>query len=787
MHPEAEAAASIDIEPAQEAEAPWFEQHFDGGGEALGEPYVEPASAAPYRKVVGGFLVALAVLWLGSVAWAAGQASTVVAFGGVDLVRWTAIASAPLALIGLGWLLIGRSSRGETARFIRDVQQMRAESEALQAVLHNIGAQVAANRAALADESVRFANLGAETAERLGAVTRDVDAGTQAMARYAEQLDRAAGSARTDIGVLLADLPRADAQARGMADALRAAGVDAQASADALETRMETLAIRAREADESAGGAAAGLTAHIAQVEAAARTAAADMDAATAAMAAGVDAATARAAEALETTRAGVAEQGAAVLAMVDRAGASFDSAGAATSANLEARLAEISLRLDRLAEQVAAQDAAARTVAETLDASLGGMEARLPALTADGEARLGVLGATLDHVRGLLDGVLLSMHGGDARIGEMTAQGEALRLVLADVEDTLARSLPVGLADIETRAERGRSATEALLPQVAALEQAADAARDRLDDAGARAAARLADAEQLVARQGGALDELVAQQAGALDAVLGKLDAGLSVAREQAAALGGVASETDASAERLVRETGPQLIEALLRVREAALQATERAREAIATAIPDAAARLGDATGAAMQAAITDRVSGQMTELGALTERAVEAARSASERLTRQMISIGETAAAVETHIHEAQESLRESDNEHFSRRVATLIESLNSTAIDVAKILSNEVTDNAWAQYLKGDRGVFTRRAVRLLDGGEAREIARHYEEEPEFRDQVNRYIHDFEALLRRVLAERDGSPLGVTLLSSDMGKLYVALAQAIERIRG
>ena len=71
-----------------------------------------------------------------------------------------------------------------------------------------------------------------------------------------------------------------------------------------------------------------------------------------------------------------------------------------------------------------------------------------------------------------------------------------------------------------------------------------------------------------------------------------------------------------------------------------------------------------------------------------------------------------------------------------------------------------------------------------MRLLELGEAREILRHYEDEPDFRDQVNRYIHDFEAMLRRILADRDGSPLGVTLLSSDMGKLYVALAQAIEQ---
>jgi hypothetical protein len=116
----------------------------------------------------------------------------------------------------------------------------------------------------------------------------------------------------------------------------------------------------------------------------------------------------------------------------------------------------------------------------------------------------------------------------------------------------------------------------------------------------------------------------------------------------------------------------------------------------------------------------------------------------------------------------------------------MSLLIESLNSAAIDVAKILSNDVTDNAWAAYLKGDRGIFARRAVRLIDAGQSRLIARHYEQEPEFREQVNRYVHDFEAMLRRALATRDGSPLGVTLLSSDVGKLYVALAQAIERLR-
>ena len=163
-----------------------------------------------------------------------------------------------------------------------------------------------------------------------------------------------------------------------------------------------------------------------------------------------------------------------------------------------------------------------------------------------------------------------------------------------------------------------------------------------------------------------------------------------------------------------------------------------------------------------------------------------MRAAHNASDRLTRQLMTIADTSAGLEQRIEEAGRAAEERDRDHFSRRSALLIESLNSTAIDVAKILSNDVTDTNWSAYLKGDRGVFTRRAVKLLDAGESREIALHYDNDADFREHVNRYIHDFEAMLRIILSARDGNALGVAILSSDMGKLYVALAQAIERLR-
>ena len=135
---------------------------------------------------------------------------------------------------------------------------------------------------------------------------------------------------------------------------------------------------------------------------------------------------------------------------------------------------------------------------------------------------------------------------------------------------------------------------------------------------------------------------------------------------------------------------------------------------------------------------------------------------------------------------MEEVSSQQREKDSEAFAKRVSLLIDSMHSASIDVGKILSDEVDDKAWDAYLKGNRGVFTRRAVRLLEGSETRSIRAHYDTEMEFQQSVNRYIHDFETMLRRVLAERDGGMIAVTLMSSDMGKLYAALAQAVDKRR-
>jgi hypothetical protein len=255
---------------------------------------------------------------------------------------------------------------------------------------------------------------------------------------------------------------------------------------------------------------------------------------------------------------------------------------------------------------------------------------------------------------------------------------------------------------------------------------------------------------------------------------------------QQQVAALQTDLEAISTSGNEVVAHTAPRLLDALIRVRETAEQAASKARQAILDVIPQVSQTLADQSGEALAKVIGTSVEDRIGLLQGHAQEAVEAAQKASEQLMRQMLTIADTTAGIEQRFQDAAAERAEQEGDTLSRRVAALIEALNSASIDVTKLLSNEVTDTAWAAYLKGDRGVFTRRAVRLLDAGEARSIVQYYHADPEFRDQVNRYIHDFEAMLRQVLATRDGQLMSVTLLSSDMGKLYVALAQSIERLR-
>lgn len=720
------------------------------------------ATASVGSKFFAFALTLLGLAWIGASAWTIWQSGAAPTFP--NMVNWVGMIAGPLVLLAMLWLIFGRTSRAEAQRFMGAIAKMRAETNALHAVLEIVTTRIEENHTRLRGEAERLMTLGDEAADRLGRVTHYLSKESGGLDRQAAALESAAAAATFDIGVLLHDLPRAEEQARAVADAMKNAGLAAHGQASALEAQLAALAARGREADEVLGGTAQRMSAHVARIESGSAAAAITMGEASAGMEAAVDGAMARAAEAVDAARSGLEAQSAAILATIEQSRAALDRAGEEAARNLGERLDTIGSKIESLAGHLAAQDAASQTLVSGLTKDLRELDDWFAQLGRSGAEQGEHLIASVTGVRNSTRELVEELGGGEQRVGELIARAQEMAQALTTVVGQLNDELPAGFSRVEALTDRTQQATAALVPVVEGVQASAEAAAGRIDEAEAS----------------------IVRQRDALGALLALLDEGVTGAEQQLQALGQAAMQAEDAAAKIVVDTGPELIEALLRVRETANQAAEKAREAITAVIPESMLALSQAGRQAITEAIGDTVEQQMEELAVMAKRALDTAREASGRLTRQMLVLGETAQAVEDRIDEARQDREEKESENFSRRVALLIESLNSTAIDVTKILSNEVTDSAWAAYLKGDRGVFTRRAVRLLDSGEAREIAVHYDEEPEFREQVNRYIHDFEAMLRRVLAERDGSLLGITILSSDMGKLYVALAQAIERLR-
>jgi hypothetical protein len=277
------------------------------------------------------------------------------------------------------------------------------------------------------------------------------------------------------------------------------------------------------------------------------------------------------------------------------------------------------------------------------------------------------------------------------------------------------------------------------------------------------------------------------------LDTVRGEIaamnEAVLARAAEQEKRLGAVRDMVRAAqgeSDTLAGSIERRLAGAIAELEAAAHKAGADLGETTAAEISAMAARFGEETSAALARVVQGRGAQMIARLEEAMDSASSSARETALQMRDQLAMIDDLAGNLESRVNHIRERAEEQVDNDFARRTALITESLNSTAIDISRILSAEVSETAWASYLRGERGIFTRRAVSLLDAADARVVQQHYETDDEFRVHVNRYIHDFEGMLRQLLSTRDGNALGVTLLSSDMGKLYVALAQGIERLR-
>lgn len=730
------------------------------------ENWLDEGEPAPSPSIVPRIFAVLAVVavlaWFATGGWL--LQSRMASLDPLALMQYAALLCVPPALIGILWLLTQRNSQTEARRFAHTAQRLRHDANQIEMRIAALSDRIEGNRAQLNEQAHALISAGEEASERLRAVSDMVVQQVASIHGAARTLGDSSDTAGKRMAVLIATMPKARGEIDAMAETLDQLSLGANVSVGQLDAQLAALAERSRHADEVTGVAAQRLAAHIARMEATSETAGARIEAMTAEMANAVDGVLDRAAQAIDSARQGITAQGDAMLSMLQSRHDALDQAAQTGLHSLSERLGLVEQATLAIGDTLGRESERAEHLFAALDGGIANTGAQMEMLHDRGTRQTAELSQSVGAVTSGLGALEHAMQATERVALGTIENADALLTALDAAVREIDETLPQALLRLDARVGESRAVVAGAKPELLALVTAAESTHEAIEAINATVNAQR--------------DTLVSLSAALVEA----LDTG----SDRIAGIQSAIDRSVADTREFADNAAPRLVEALVRIRETAAAATDHARSALDAIAPDAAGRFEQATVQAFARAFDGAVEQQLAQLQTASEAAVQAATRASERVGEQVRTIARSTAEIETRIEDARVDREASERDSFGRRMSLLIEALNSAAIDITRALSTDVADTAWAAYLKGDRGVFTRRAVRLLDPAQLREIAHLYDEQDGFRDQVNRYIHDFEAMLRQILAQRDGSPMGVALLSSDSGKLYVALAQAIERLR-
>lgn len=771
---EADSTAQADAAPPETAVAPevaapiereWLDVSPLNATEDVGE-YADEAGqqASAWRdRLAPALLILLGIGWT-AFALSVATDSFVRSPALADAPTLVATIAMPLTLLAVLWMALLRSGRSEQARFARVATALREENLALNQSMHSLGLHLADAQKQLGEQAKIVQQLGLDTVMRLNESSDKLASNASVIANAHDQLARSGDVALQRMDGLLAGLPRIDDVAQRLAVNFREAGLVAHQQGASLEAKLAELGEAAATTAQIGETATASILEAIVALQEQGKETETGLLAASTQVSNAHDAALARITSASASARDDMASTVATVTAQMDESWRLFRDGVDNAAGQMDAKLAAARVAGDAMGAQLSAHAEASDALAKRITAHVADVAQQLEVLDVSVSASTGVIGRSIDDTKAQLSAFMQEVQSGNASAHQLITHAESLLLALDAVTRELDETLPHALDRMTSHGKATQTALSQLRPMLEASELVAQSTMSHVNAVQATLKAN---------------EEQMAGHATSQQALVDRINGSLSDAE---AALAKLRDGADDFAEH----GGARMIATLGEVRATADSAADEARQTLEKLVSGAREAMQATATEAIDAAFKTEIMAQLTAIEEASARAVAAANGAADRLMRQLITIMDTSASVEQRVAEAEQAIAASDRDSLAKQVGLLTEALKSTAIDVTKILSTEVSDTAWDAYLKGDRGVFARRAVKLIENGEAKEILRLYQNDDGFHASVNQFIHDFEAMLRLLIGARDGSAISVTLLSSDIGKLYVALAQAIDRLR-
>lgn len=594
--------------------------------------------------------------------------------------------------------------------------------------------------ALLGDAASGFQARAKEIAEQAATISAHTSAAQAAGAALAEQLPQMAAQASqmvdaaTESGETLRTRAEGlNAMAAALGEAFARAGERGASATSAIEGALDGLQDRINDARAAAAALVADLQNHAAR----------SFESNAQAMA-GIDKA--------------VTGQAAAIAASLQEARTLLEAIGGETQQRLAAQIAGLTSDAEALDQRLQAQIGACAQLGQTAERSFQLLDSRLELSMKASADALERLQEKIAAVNAQTDQVAQPLRDGKAAAVELQSAVAALRETVLQTIDVMGKTLP------EHTVEASRSA-ETLSSELMKLVSAIETAHGRAN----------------------ALAEPIAESRAVVDAAttaFGEQRAAMETAGQALVVELEQARQLIAEVEEQTRDSSlaaaTRLVDAMGRVREVANQAAGTMRETLDGVIAEARQSLAAAADQAMQQSFVGPIGAQAEQAAAAAQAASETTRLVSERAAASLLALATTMKQVEERAGRSQESLEALIARDLAASTQLLTDRMAASAISLAGAMGKPMTDAELLAWRRGERSMFGRRLVAMLEKDEKKALAAKLQAEPDLADAARRHIAEFEALLARVGGD---GPLARALSQSDSGRISMILSEALE----
>lgn len=585
----------------------------------------------------------------------------------------------------------------------------------------------------------------AETAEALERQSR-------AAQKLVADLTSASNAAVQATNALESVLPRATAAAADLRTALTHTGAEAEAqairadsTAAALAGSLGALTAEGERVAETLGQALANLEAQAergrTQSEAGMRSIRGETDTLF---------------EVLENTavakRDAMARQSEAVLGQLADAQTKLEAMAGAATTQLAERMEALAQKAEAIEGRLKSQTSMTESLAASGERAFQLLDARLEHSSQTSHSSLDRLSARVQEVNAELGRLTQPLKETQGATQELEGSVKSLRETTLQTVDVLGQTLPARTVEAGRAAE---ALTAELMELVAAI--------DRAHDKAAALATPIAESRAAI----DAASEGYAAQRNAIEAAGQALVVELQQARNLIGEVEEQTRDTSLSA-------ASRLVEAMTRVREVTTQTTGTMREMLDGVVAEARDALAHAADDAMRRGFAEPVA-------AHARAAEAAAASAAERTAASMAALANTLKLLEDRSTDRIGRFESAQQEDLLAASTLLTDRLSQASVSISSALGKPMDDADWAQWRKGERGLFSRRVLSLLDKREAKELKALIGSDDEFAGAARGYTAAFDALVRRF--EGPAPVLAAAIQSSEQGRLAAALSEVLQ----